>query len=224
LWNFDAATGEFLWVKQTSYQNIVASVDAAGLVTVAEDKVLRDVGVAVSWCPSHNGGRDWPTTAYNPETRVLFIPLLNMCQESTPRATDPTPLDVYNVDIVRHLAPGKQNVGRIDAVSLSTGDTLWSWETRAPLYAPITATGGGLIFVGGLDRVFRALDQETGEVLWQTRLPGQVEGHPITYSVDGRQYVAVAAGGGAGMSNLILTPEIDGAPGGNAMFVFALPR
>ena len=63
-------------------------------------------------------------------------------------------------------------------------------------YSPILATGGGLLFNGSMDRYLRALDADNGQVLWQTRLPSQVAGGAVTFSVNGRQYIAVAAGGG----------------------------
>ena len=92
------------------------------------------------------------------------------------------------------LAAGKDRVGRIDAISVETGRTVWSWETRVSNYSPILATAGGLLFNGSMDRYLRALDADRGTVRWQTRLPSQVVGTAITYAVDGRQYVVVGAG------------------------------
>jgi alcohol dehydrogenase (cytochrome c) len=102
---------------------------------------------------------------------------------------------------------------------------VWSWETRVANYSPVLATGGGLLFNGSMDRYVRALDADTGTVLWQTRVPSQAVGGPITYSVNGRQYVAIAAGGGGVAAvQLGLTPEADAASGNNGIYVFALPR
>lgn len=225
LWSFDAATGEFLYARDTNYQDIIDSIDETGLVTVNEDKILKVVGEPMLHCPSFNGGRDWAPTSYNPDTKIMFIPLINMCQESTPKDQEFTPLDVYNVDSVRVLPEGETNAGRIDAINLETGETVWRWEIEPALYAPTTISDGGLLFTGGLDRYFRVLDQESGELLWQTRLGSQVQGHPITYAVDGRQYVAITAGGGGGVANLAATPgNWDAITGGNMMYVFALPE
>jgi alcohol dehydrogenase (cytochrome c) len=92
-------------------------------------------------------------------------------------------------------------------------------------YSPILATGSGLLFNGSMDRYLRALDADRGEVLWQTRLPSQVVGGAVTYSVNGRQYIAIAAGGGpVAALGVGLTPEADTPSGGNAMYVFALPQ
>lgn len=152
----------------------------------------------------------------------MFFPLMNLCQQSTPRDNTPSPKNVYDVDESRMVAPGKENAGRLEAVHMETGKTVWIWENYAVLYAPTMITAGRLLFNGGVDRYFRAHDQETGKVLWRTRLPAQVQGHPISYAVGGRQYIAVSAGGGAGPNNLRPTPGIDAITGSNALFVFAL--
>jgi len=225
-WSFDAATGEFLWAKQTVEQNLVANIDRRGLVTVNENSVLKDVNKTYSICPTYGGGRDWPMGAYNPKSNLMFIPLSNVCIDSTAR-TDRTaaPEFVYNTNNVGKFAPGKDKIGRIDAISVETGRTVWSWETRVANYSPLLATGSGLLFNGSMDRYLRALDADNGQVLWQTRLPSATVGGAITFSVNGRQYVAISAGGGplAGLQ-VGLTPEADVTSGGNAMYVFALPQ
>ena len=84
----------------------------------------------------------------------------------------------------------------------------------------LVATGGGLIFGGDVNGRFRALDQETGAVLWEVNLGSSVSGYPITYAVDGRQYVAVSTGT---QRFIDLTPELQPSQGNN-LFVFALPE
>src|SRR5438067_9700348 len=140
----------------------------------------------------------------------MYIPLSNLCIESTAR-TDRSvePQFVYNTTNVGKFATGKDKVGRIDAISVETGKTLWSWETRASNYSPVLVTGGGLLFNGGLDHYLRALDADNGKVIWQTRLPSQIAGGAVTYSINGRQYISVAAGGGPiAAIGTGLTPEV----------------
>jgi alcohol dehydrogenase (cytochrome c) len=225
-WSFDAATGEFLWAKPTTEQNLVARIDPKGKVTVNEDVVLKEVGKTYRVCPTYNGGRDWPQGAYNPKSNVMYIPLYNVCIDSTAR-TDvaAAPQYVYNTTNVGRFPAGKDKVGRIDAISVETGRTLWSWETRVANYSPILATGGGLLFNGSLDRYLRAFDADNGKVLFQTRLPSQAVGGAVTYSINGRQYIAITAGGGPIVATLLsMTPEADTTSGSNAMYVFALPQ
>ena len=225
-WSFDAANGEFLWAKPTTEQNIVAQIDPKGLVTVNEDVVLKEVGKTYHVCPTYNGGRDWPQGAYNPKSNVMYIPLSNLCIDSTARTDrNAVPQFAYNTNNAGKFATGKDKVGRIDAISVETGKTLWSWETRVTNYSPILATGSGLLFNGSMDRYLRALDADSGQALWQTRLPSQVVGGAVAYSINGRQYIAVAGGGGAiAATGLELTPEADASGGNNAVYVFALPQ
>ena len=225
-WSFDAATGEFLWARATNEQNLVAKIDGKGLVTVNEDSVLKEIGKTYHICPTYNGGRDWPYGAYNPRSNVMYVQLANLCIDSTARADrGPQPQFVYNTTNVGKLSSGKDKVGRIDAISVETGRTLWSWETRVSNYAPILATGGGLVFNGSMDRYLRALDADKGTVLWQTRLTSQVVGAPITFAVNGRQYIAITAGGGPiAATQTMVTPDADTASGANAVYVFALPQ
>src|SRR5215475_10483061 len=225
-WSFDAATGEFLWARATNEQNVVAKIDAKGLVTVNEDVVLKELGKTYHVCPTYNGGRDWPYGAYNPRSNVMFVQLANVCIDTSAR-TDrgPQPEFVYNTNNVGKFATGKDKAGRIDAISVETGKTLWSWETRVSNYAPILATASGLLFNGSMDRYLRALDADKGTVLWQTRLPSQVVGSPISFAVNGRQFIAITSGGGPiAATQTVVTPEADTASGANAVYVFALPR
>jgi len=156
----------------------------------------------------------------------MYIPLSNLCIDSTARTDrNAAPQFVYNTTNVGKFATGKDKVGRIDAISVETGRTLWSWETRVSNYSPILATGSGLLFNGSMDRYLRALDADSGQVLWQTRLPSQAVGGAVTYSINGRQFIAIAAGGGPiAALGVGLTPEADAPSGGNAMYVFALPQ
>ena len=86
---------------------------------------------------------------------------------------------------------------------------------------PLMTTGGGLVFAGDVNGRFKALDQETGEVLWEINLGSPVVGFPISYALGGRQYVAVNTGVGGG-TNLRMTPELRPSVG-SVLFVFELP-
>ncbi len=222
-WTFDAETGEFLWAKQTVEQNLIEAIDGEGMVTVNEDVVLTEVGETYFMCPTFLGGRDWPTAAYSPIQNAFFVPLNNVCYNISANEDEPTPDDVYNTTAEMVMAPGHENVGRIDAISVETGDTLWTWENEVGLYSPILATGGSLLFTGGIDRYFRAIDADTGEEIWQTRLPAQVDGHAVSFELDGVQYIAVTVGGALASGSLTgMTPGVDAVTGGNAVYVFAL--
>jgi alcohol dehydrogenase (cytochrome c) len=225
MWSFDALTGKYLWSKSTVPQNLVKNIDVEGAVTINQDLLMRDVNKVYHICPTYAGGRDWGYSAYSPQTNVMYVQLQNLCADMDVRTDNvpSLPRNTYNTAGKYLIADGKANIGRIDAISVETGKTVWSWETRASNYSPILATAGGLLFNGGMDRYFRALDQSDGKVLWQTRLGSQVFGGAVTYSVNGRQYIAVAAGGGYNGGAANATPEIDQPAGSNMVYVFALP-
>ena len=169
--------------------------------------------------------RTYDAWGYGPITHTMVCPLQNTCTESVMTAARLRP-DVGGGASYRIVpVPGKDNVGRIAAISVSTGETLWDHEQRAATTS-VATTGGGLLFGGDVNRRFRAYDQWTGEVLWETILGGNVGGFPISYSANGRQYVAVAAGQPSGLvyQLLSLTPEIAPGPSSNVIYVFALPQ
>ena len=127
---------------------------------------------------------------------------------------------------IRPRLDGDGRYGRIQAVDLASRKTLWTERQRAPQTTGVLATAGGLVFAGALDRYFTAYDAANGKALWRSRLPDVPSAAPITYSVNGRQYVAMVVGYGSPqtMTFPMLTPEIDlPIVRSSAIAVFALP-
>jgi len=226
MWSFDAAKGDFLWAKSTVFQNLVKDIDSKGKVTPNPEMFMTDYKKTYHQCPTHAGGRDWPFSAYSPQNNVLYVQLQNLCADYKVRVDNipSKPKDQYNTIGPQVLADGSTNIGRLDAISVETGQTLWSWETPGSNYSPVLATAGGILFNGSMDRYLRAFDQKDGTVLWQTRLGSQVFGATVTYKVGGRQYIAVAAGGGFNNGPIQVRPDLDQPSGGNMVYVFALPQ
>ena len=115
-------------------------------------------------------------------------------------------------------------LGRLVAIDVTTMEPLWVHEQRAMFLSGVVTTAGGLAFVGDADRYIKAFDVKTGEIVWQTRLPSPVHGFPISYAVDGKQFLAVPTG--LGLFRAIvggLMPELYLGDVSNAVYVFELP-
>jgi alcohol dehydrogenase (cytochrome c) len=224
VWTLDAATGDFLWAKNTIYQTAIIGVDAENRrgIPNPETRNLR-IDQEVVLCPSIQGGINWQAVAYSPQTNAIYAPTNNACMRFTPIAVEPT-LGGYHssADYRRIAVPGGgDEVGQLSAIDVATGETLWQHVQRAGIGGSVLTTGGGLVFVTDDARRFRAFNSETGEILWEQRLNASAGGFPVSYRVDGVQYVAIAAGGGVNYRNL--TPEIRQRSGGNTLYVFRLP-
>jgi alcohol dehydrogenase (cytochrome c) len=157
------------------------------------------------------------------------MPLNEYCSNTTPTPLDPG--QSYSgggrAVFARVPVPNSDgNIGRVDAIKLSDRSTAWSYRQRAPDTSAVLPTGGGLVFAATSIATSRALDDATGKVLWQIRTNNVVNSFPITYSVNGKQYVAVATGNGSGLVKSLgtLATEIRNPDGGSMLWVFALPE
>jgi alcohol dehydrogenase (cytochrome c) len=185
-------------------------------VTENSELVFTGAGQEVLTCPHATGGKDWEAGAYSPLTNTMYYPLRNVCAQMMAEGPDST--SVYALAWRGQIAPGTDQVGTVQAISAETGEIAWVHEQRAATMS-LVATGGGLVFGGDVNGRFRALDHETGEVLWEINLGSAVTGFPISYAVNGQQFVAVSTGTPRFIN---LTPELRPSLGNN-LFVFALP-
>jgi len=223
VYTLDRRTGEFLWARPTVYQNVISGIDGnTGEVTVNSEVQFSAINQSHLVCPGSTGGKNWPAGAYSPLTNMMYFPLQNMCNMATTTTDQRDPSKVYGISMAQQLAPGTDKVGTVWAISTDTGHAAWKYEQRAGTLSLVT-TGGGLVFGGDDNGRFRAFDDKTGKVLWETNLGSPVGGFPITYAAGGKQYVAVTTGPSlVSTSALGLTPELKPGNGAN-IFVFALP-
>ena len=223
VYTLDRATGEFLWANPTVEQNVLLDIDRlTGQATVNPDTTFVEIGQERFVCPTASGGKNWPSGTYSPTNNVMYFPLQNTCMTVAPTLSRPSPDSLYGIRSRAEIAPGADGVGSVHAISVETGRTLWTYDQRAGVLS-LMSTAGGLVFGGDANGRFRALDQDTGEVLWEVNLGSPVSGYPVSFAVNGRQYVAVSTGSSLVASGVLaLTPELRPSTGNN-LFVFALP-
>jgi alcohol dehydrogenase (cytochrome c) len=224
LWAFDRETGEHLWNRQIVQENnLYESIDPdTGEIVMNPDVIPTAFGQVFRVCPGMRGGKLFQTKSYDPVEQRIFVTVSNACHmfEIIPPEVNRRGIDW---DTLAHMEGNDGMVGRMSAVNAETGEILWTYDQRAAMGSSV-ATAGGIVFAADLHRYFRAHDAETGEILWEVPLSSPVAGYPISYGVDGKQYVAVAVGGSTSGTEALATlyPEIPIQNGSNVLMVFAL--
>ena len=229
LWQLDRRSGEIIQATDVGYQNIVNVNPVNGNVNYRDGMIPR-IGQQIDMCPSTSGFKSWRAMAYSPQTKAMYIPITLNCELATFGPTEQV-LGGGGTGPVRRVnyphIDAEENLGELLVMNIPGGDVKWRYRQRAPINTAALTTGGGLVFVGDWNRYYYALDTETGEKLWQTRITTSAQGFPISYMIDDKQYIAMPAGvGGASWSGMLprdLAPELSRPRNGNSIHVFALP-
>jgi PQQ-dependent dehydrogenase (methanol/ethanol family) len=161
--------------------------------------------------PGANGGVEWSPMAINPKLRLAYA--ANLHQPMTYHVEEaPYPGGKLWLGGAFKTIPGEEQWGRLVAVNIDTGKVVWGHKTPQPLIGGVLATAGNLVFNGEANGWFKAFDASNGKELWKYQAGAGVNAPPVSYMVNGKQYIAVAAGG---------NNQID-AKRGNSVFVFTL--
>jgi alcohol dehydrogenase (cytochrome c) len=225
VWVNDRETGEFIWATPFPYDTphfILSDIDVrTGVTHINWDLVLDEPGKNAVIC-YWNTRSYWPT-AYHPDLNSLYVPYVDNCLDMT-RAVPDGPGERRRG--VRRPGSEQERFSGLARIDMTSGEIHRLFEGPAASNGAVLATAGGLVFWGDIMQVLRAFDAETGEILWESEpLGATVQTSTITYSVDGKQYVAVVNGenmfGPGGLANQagITAPDNKG----NAINVFALP-
>ncbi len=223
----DAATGKYAFSMDLGLQNVITAIDPQTGAKTINPKVMPGNGETVTVCPHAGGAKSWLPSSWNPETKILYVPLVESCMDLIPVA--PGARGGLSSGVRFTIRPPLETdgkYGRLEAINLATRKVVWTDRQRAPTTSGALATAGGVVFNGSIDRVVKAYDSANGKVLWETRLNDVPSSAPMTYTVDGKQYVAVVVGNGGAQASTwpVLVPEIQNPPnGGAAIWVFALP-
>ena len=224
VWTLDAATGDFLWATETNYQNIIVGVDVEGRKGITNPEIdITEIGQQKLVCPTTQGGINWNSVGYSPQTNSLYTPTNNTCMNFALRPVEPT-VGLHHASARSSVDIGPEDTGQVGqfaSIDVATGETRWTYKQRAGIGGSVLTTGGGLVFVSDDARRFRAFDADSGDILWEQVLNSTAGGFPVSYSVDGVQYIAIAAGEGVNYRRH--TPEIRQRGGGNTLYVFRLP-
>jgi alcohol dehydrogenase (cytochrome c) len=170
-------------------------------------------------CPGPAGLKEWPHAAFSPRTGLLYTPVVEACGVFRVRSSEfREGMPYWGGDA---SVAGQEQWGHVKAIDPASGREVWSWKNEHPIVSSVLTTGGDVVFAGTPTGKFVALHARTGQMLWQFQTGSGIHGNPVSYSVSGKQYIAVPTGWGGWVEGY--APEMYGAPRGTALFVFALP-
>jgi alcohol dehydrogenase (cytochrome c) len=189
-------------------------------------------GKEVEYCPSLWGGKNWPPIAFSPQTRMIYIPANeNMCQTSVGTEVEYTPGKGFTgARTGFKVVPGADHFGEVQAWNVDTGQRVWTHAyAKSPNWGAMLVTAGGVVFSGGTnDRHMHAFDAADGKLLWEFPTSSGILAPPSSFSIDGKQYIAVLSGWGGdsrgmqGGLDRAFPGEFPEVPEGGSIWVFAL--
>jgi alcohol dehydrogenase (cytochrome c) len=223
----DAASGSYAFSIDLGIQNLVTSINPKTGAKAIDPGRYPDGNRPVSVCPHPGGGRSWLPGSYNPQSQIVYLPMVESCMDMIPMEKgERGSLSSGYRWALRPRPDTDGKYGRIQAVNLATRKTVWVSRQRAPQTSGVLDTAGGVVFAGALDRLFSAYDDASGELLWKQRLSDVPSSAPISFAAHGKQYIAMVVGYGGGQAITFrnLVPEISVPPArSSSIWVFELP-
>jgi alcohol dehydrogenase (cytochrome c) len=175
-------------------------------------------------CPGNMGGKNWPPTAYNPVLKQWYIPVIESCNHiSVKPEVDGKPVKPREFFTGGGPKQPERITGSVTAIDVTTGNQTGKHETPYPMLGGLLATPD-LVFYGQPDGKVAALDAKTLQELWSFNTGGGVNAPPMTFTSDGKQYVAILVGQGGAWDKWFIdaTPELKNVPPSSALYVFSL--
>lgn len=237
LWFLERSDGPIKFVEGKPYvfNNVIRGIDPVTGRPDIDPAHKPGTNAPAEFCPGVHGGKTWPPISYSPKTRMIYIPANNNICGHNGGAPNVTYTPGKGFVGIRGgfpplIVPGADHFGEVQAWNVDTGQKVWTHNyARSPNWGSMLATGGGLVFSGGTaDRKFHAFDASTGKLLWEFPMSSGVEAPPTSFSVNGKQYIAVLAGWGQDAGGEVNTMsrlfpgEVPAMPDGGSVWVFAL--
>ena len=195
-YTLDRTTGKLVTAKPYGPTNWAKSIDMTTGRPV-EDPTKRTTakGNTEGICPAAIGFKDQQPSAYSPKTGLFYVPTNNICMDYEGVEVKYAAGQPYVGAIVRMFPGPGGNRGAFIAWDPMAGAIKWSIKENLAAYGGAMTTGGGLVFYGTMEGWLKAVDANTGTVLWQFKTPSGIIGNPMTYvGPDGKQYVAILSG------------------------------
>jgi len=153
-------------------------------------------GDKIEMCPALLGSRNWVPSSYSPQTGLVYVPTMDLCMKYGYVKEIKWTRGLAYVGVAWEAVQKGENAGAIRAYNPNTGDMVWEHMTKAPpIHSGVLSTGGGLVFFQTLEGQFRALDAKTGKLVWEHNNGQLASTGPVSYTVNGKQHVAVVVGG-----------------------------
>ena len=191
-YTLDRETGEFLVGKPFAKQTWAEGLDSNGRPIRVPNTSPTPEGTLVA--PPVGGGTNWFSPAYSPRTELFYVMAFDGEALYFMRGEEYTEGSRFTGGGQQYNLPMDKYQSAIRAIDPKTGDIRWEYQVQPPSTAGVLATGGDLVFSGSIDGYFYALDAVSGEELWHIAVGSQVHSAPMTFAVDGKQYVSIAAG------------------------------
>jgi alcohol dehydrogenase (cytochrome c) len=178
-------------------------------------------------CPAHTGGKNWEPSAYNPQLGLIYVPMIEGCDFIDTVEQKDFADQGGTVKPRERFAGGGTHIGErlygsLKAVDPTTGETRMAVKLRYPNYSGALATAGNLVFIGNPDGTFSAYDARTLTELWNFNTGTGINAPPITFAVNGKQYIAVLAGSKQSQNVIPYAPELKNSSTASMLFVFSL--
>ena len=187
----DRVTGEFLLGVPYAQQTWASGIDAKGRPMRLPNVAPSTEGTLV-W-PSLQGATNWLSPSYDAGRKLFFVPVREMGSYYYKGEAEYKPGTFFSGGGERPL-PADQIYGMVRALDVSTGKLRWEFRLQSPTWAGLLSTAGGVVFSGSNEGNLFALDSLTGKPLWDFQTGGRIEANPVSFLIDGKQHVAIAAG------------------------------